>query len=52
MKKKIIKKKSSQNNFSKLSVFQNQKFVFLVYTRKTGAGASRKSDTALPTLLI
>ena len=26
MKKKIIKKKNTQNNFSKLSVFQNQKY--------------------------
>ena len=28
MKKKIIKKKNTQNNFSKLSVFQNQKYKF------------------------
>ena len=28
MKKRNIKKKSSQNNFSKLSVFQNQKYKF------------------------
>ena len=28
MKKKITKKKSTQNNFSKLSVFQNQKYKF------------------------
>ncbi|MDA9721358.1 30S ribosomal protein S18 [Candidatus Pelagibacter sp.] len=28
MKKKNIKKKNSQNNFSKLSVFQNQKYKF------------------------
>ena len=28
MKKKVIKKKSSQNSFSKLSVFQNQKYKF------------------------
>ena len=28
MKKRIIKKKNTQNNFSKLSVFQNQKYKF------------------------
>ena len=28
MKKKILKKKNTQNNFSKLSVFQNQKYKF------------------------
>ena len=28
MKKKVLKKKNSQNNFSKLSVFQNQKYKF------------------------
>ena len=28
MKKRNIKKKNNQNNFSKLSVFQNQKFKF------------------------
>ena len=28
MKKRNIKKKNSQNNFSKLSVFQNQKYKF------------------------
>ena len=28
MKKKNFKKKNSQNNFSKLSVFQNQKYKF------------------------
>ena len=28
MKKKVFKKKNSQNNFSKLSVFQNQKYKF------------------------
>ena len=28
MKKKITKKKNTQNNFSKLSVFQNQKYKF------------------------
>ena len=28
MKKKNLKKKNNQNNFSKLSVFQNQKYKF------------------------
>ena len=28
MKKKNVRKKNSQNNFSKLSVFQNQKYKF------------------------
>tara|TARA_B100000674_G_C37705626_1_gene852682 strand:+ start:368 stop:637 length:270 start_codon:yes stop_codon:yes gene_type:complete len=39
MKKKIIKKKSSQNNFSKLSVFQNQKFKFKKKCPLSGKGA-------------
>ena len=28
MKKRILKKKNTQNNFSKLSIFQNQKYKF------------------------
>ena len=39
MKKKNIKKKNSQNNFSKLSVFQNQKYKFRKKCPLTGKGA-------------
>ena len=38
-KKKNIKKKGSQNNFSKLSVFQNQKYKFKKKCPLSGKGA-------------
>ncbi len=39
MKKRNIKKKGSQNNFSKLSVFQNNKFKFKKKCPFSGKGA-------------
>ena len=39
MKKKNIKKKNSQNNFSKLIVFQNQKYKFKKKCPLSGKGA-------------
>ena len=39
MKKTNIKKKSTQNNFSKLSVFQNQKYKFKKKCPLSGKGA-------------
>ena len=39
MKKRNIKKKNSQNNFSKLSVFQNQKYKFKKKCPLSGKGA-------------
>ena len=39
MKRKNIKKKNSQNNFSKLSVFQNQKYKFKKKCPLSGKGA-------------
>ena len=39
MKKKNIKKKNSQNNFSKLSVFKNQKYKFKKKCPLSGKGA-------------
>ena len=39
MKKRNLKKKSSQNNFSKLSVFQNNKYKFKKKCPLTGKGA-------------
>ena len=39
MKKRNIKKKSTQNNFSKLSVFQNQKYKFKKKCHLSGKGA-------------
>ena len=39
MKKRNIKKKSTQNNFSKLSVFQNQKYKFRKKCPLSGKGA-------------
>ena len=39
MKKKNIKKKNSKNNFSKLSVFQNQKYKFKKKCPLSGKGA-------------
>ena len=39
MKKKNIKRKNSQNNFSKLSVFQNQKYKFKKKCPLSGKGA-------------
>ena len=39
MKKRNIKKKNNQNNFSKLSVFQNQKFKFKKKCPLSGKGA-------------
>ncbi len=39
MKRKNTKKKSSQNNFSKLSVFQNQKYKFKKKCPLSGKGA-------------
>ncbi len=39
MKKRNIKKKSSQNNFSKLSIFQNQKYKFKKKCPLSGKGA-------------
>ena len=39
MKKKIYKKKTNQSNFSKLSIFQNQKFRFKKKCPLSGKGA-------------
>ena len=39
MKKRNIKKKNSQNNFSKLSIFQNQKYKFKKKCPLSGKGA-------------
>ena len=39
MKKRNVKKKKSQNNFSKLSVFQNQKYKFKKKCPLSGKGA-------------
>ena len=39
MKKRNLKKKNSQNNFSKLSVFQNQKYKFKKKCPLSGKGA-------------
>tara|TARA_B100000886_G_scaffold337414_1_gene298066 strand:- start:469 stop:738 length:270 start_codon:yes stop_codon:yes gene_type:complete len=39
MKKKNQKKKNSQNNFSKLSIFQNQKYKFKKKCPLSGKGA-------------
>jgi len=39
MKKKINKKRNSQSNFSKLSVFQNQKYKFKKKCPLSGKGA-------------
>ena len=39
MKKRNTKKKASQNNFSKLSVFQNQKYKFKKKCPLSGKGA-------------
>ena len=39
MKKKNIKKRNSQSNFSKLSVFQNQKYKFKKKCPLSGKGA-------------
>ena len=39
MKKRNIKRKSSQNSFSKLSVFQNQKYKFKKKCPLSGKGA-------------
>ena len=39
MKKRNLKKKNSQNNFSKLSVFQNQKYKFKKKCPLTGKAA-------------
>ena len=39
MKKRNLKKKTSQNNFSKLSVFQNNKYKFKKKCPLTGKGA-------------
>ena len=41
MKKRNIKKKNNQNNFSKLSVFQNQKFKFKKKCPLSGKGAPK-----------
>ena len=41
MKKKNIKKKNNQNNFSKLSVFQNQKYKFKKKCPLSGKGAPK-----------
>ena len=41
MKKKNLKKKNSQNNFSKLSVFQNQKYKFKKKCPLSGKGAPK-----------
>ena len=40
MKKRNQRKKNSQNNFSKLSVFQNQKFKFKKKCPLSGKGAT------------
>ena len=39
MKRKNLKKKSNQNNFSKLSIFQNQKYKFKKKCPLSGKGA-------------
>ena len=39
MKKRNLKKKNSQNNFSKLSIFQNQKYKFRKKCPLSGKGA-------------
>ena len=39
MKKRNVKKKNTQNNFSKLSVFQNQKYKFKKKCPLSGKGA-------------
>ena len=39
MKRKNVKKKNNQNNFSKLSVFQNQKYKFKKKCPLSGKGA-------------
>ena len=39
MKKRNLKKKNTQNNFSKLSVFQNQKFKYKKKCPLSGKGA-------------
>ena len=39
MKKRNVKKKNNQNNFSKLSVFQNQKYKFKKKCPLSGKGA-------------
>tara|TARA_B100000886_G_scaffold270490_1_gene194467 strand:- start:488 stop:757 length:270 start_codon:yes stop_codon:yes gene_type:complete len=39
MKKRNIKKKNTQNNFSKLSLFQNQKYKFKKKCPLSGKGA-------------
>ena len=39
MKKKNLKRKNTQNNFSKLSVFQNQKYKFKKKCPLSGKGA-------------
>jgi len=41
MKNKKIKKKNSKNNFSKLSIFQNQKFKFKKKCPLSGKGAPK-----------
>ena len=41
MKKRNNKKKSTQNNFSKLSVFQNQKYKFKKKCPLSGKGAPK-----------
>ena len=41
MRKKNIKKKNNQNNFSKLSVFQNQKYKFKKKCPLSGKGAPK-----------
>ena len=41
MKRKNTKKKNSQNNFSKLSVFQNQKYKFKKKCPLSGKGAPK-----------
>ena len=39
MKKRNLKKKNTQNNFSKLSIFQNQKYKFKKKCPLSGKGA-------------
>ena len=41
MKKRNLKKKNTQNNFSKLSVFQNQKYKFKKKCPLSGKGAPK-----------
>ena len=41
MKKKKFKRSSSQNNFAKLSIFQNQKFKFKKKCPLSGKGAPK-----------